>query len=137
MKNLDFLAKILSSNHHYWIVAKRNEGTRNTTFKDSIILISIPDKITINIERNKIMLTDLEELNRSRMDSNIFLNDPYPPFQIGMNFYDLYDGFPIDGDGINIKEVMIKSLSIKSDSLYEYEQQLKDVLTPYVEITDN
>ena len=130
MRNLDFLAKILSSNHHYWIVAKRNEGssmmTRNEHFKDSIILIGLPQNIEINIDRKDIMLVDLEKLNNAKMD-----NEPYPPFQLGMNFYDLYDGFPIDGEGLNIKEIMIKALSIKSDSLYEYKTQLKDLLTPY------
>lgn len=138
MRNLDFLAKILSSNNHYWIVAKRNEGSsmmsRHDHFQDSIILIGLPQNIEINIDRKDIMLVDLEKLNSAKMDSNIFLNEPYPPFQLGMNFYDLYDGFPIDGDGINIKEVMIKALSIKSDSLYEYKSQLKELLTPKSEL---
>jgi len=128
MRNLDFLAKVLSGNHSYWIVAKRNEGTGRETFKDSIILTSIPGRIEINIDRSDIKLTDLEKLRSIEMVRSIYLNEPYPPFQEGISFYDVYDGFPIDGDGRNIKEIMIKALSINSDSLYEYEQQLKELL---------
>jgi hypothetical protein len=134
MRNLDFLAKVLSSNNHYWIVSKRNEGTQNHRFKDSIILIATPNRLKINIDRKEILLTDLEDFRSQYMDKNIYLNEPYPPFQQGISFYDIYDGFPIDIEGTKIKEIMIKALTIKSDSLYEYKEQLKELLTPYNEI---
>lgn len=134
MRNLDFLAKVLSSNNHYWIVSKQNDSTQGR-MKDSIILMAIPNGVHFNIQREDIKLTDLEKLNASYMDQNIFLNQPYPPFQQGITFYNVNDGFPIDGEGLNVKEIMTRALSIKSDSLYEYKEQLKDLLTPYNKTT--
>lgn len=125
MRNLDFLAKMLTSKSHYWIVAKKNEGLRNETFKDSIIFIALPHEIQTGMERSTILLTDLEKLARARMDSNIFLNEEFSPFQQYIQFHDVYDGFELDNQfGLSIKEILIKALSIKSNSIHEYKKLL-------------
>ena len=122
MNNINFLKKVLmsESKHEYWIVAKRNEYNtiaRKGRDKDSIILCVIPNNIPREVKDKEILLSQLEDLRNAEMQ-NIFINEPYAPFQTGQTFYNIYEGFPIKTD---VKKFMMQALALRSDSIYDYE----------------
>lgn len=127
MNNINFLSKILSTDHEYWIVAKKNEYNtiaRQGRDKDTIIYLTIPKNIERNIKYDEIKLVDLERLQKANMDCNIFLNESYPPFQIGQSFYDIFDGYPVER---NQKQLLIKALELESDNLWDYKKLIDEV----------
>lgn len=122
MENLSFLKKILMSPYsdEYWIVARRNTGysllTRGEIYPDSIILTAIPQNITREVKETEILLCEIEKLRNSEM-MNIFINEPYAPFQYGQTFSQVYDGYPIK---TNVKEFMLKAIALNSNNLWDY-----------------
>ncbi len=127
MDNINFLSKILSTKHEYWIVAKKNEYntiSRKSRDKDSIIFISVPINIKIGVEYNDIKLVDLEKLQKANIDCNIFLNDNYPPFQMNQNLYNIFDGHPIESKQ---KLCLMKALELDSDNLWDYKKLIDEV----------
>ena len=130
MDNIDFLQKILMSEAEYWIVAKADEyyhgkGARNP---DDIIFIAIPRGTRRGLKYEDILLQDIEKLKSAPIDTNVFLNSDYAPFQIGQTLYSVYQGFPIE---TSIRRVFEQVLSVKYDSLYKY-QELYDLIADEV-----
>lgn len=122
MTNTDFLCKVLTTDHEYWVVAKKNEIREYGDWKrieDSIIFISIPYNIERNIHRDEIRLNQLEKLQNSSIHCNVFLNEPYAPFQVGQSFYNIINGYPIES---NQKEFLSKALMLKKGSLLKYKE---------------
>lgn len=129
--NIDFLVKVLTSNQHYWIVAKRNESNSlvgGGRRKDSIIYIAIDYKIPLDLKRESILLTDIERLERSDLICNVFINDSYPPFQVGQSFHEIYEGYPIEG--VYAKDFLLEALKLNSDSIWDYKKLLESMQVP-------
>lgn len=127
MENIKFLSQVLTTAHEYWIVAKKNEYNtiaRSGRDKDSIIFLAIPKDVKRNIPYDAIRLVDLEKLQKSAMDCNVFINESYAPFQIGQHFYDIFEGYPIER---NQKEFLIKALELKSDKIWDYKVLIDEI----------
>lgn len=125
MDNIDFLVEVLQSKYEYWVVAKKNEYRQFMEFKrgkDNIILTAIPLDIPREKKRDKILLSELENLNNINMP-NIFLNDDCPPFQLGITLRNIYMGFPIKS---NVKKIMIKLLKLDSNDIYDYKKIIEE-----------
>jgi hypothetical protein len=125
MQNIDFLKDIITTEHEYWVIAKRNtaqEYGRSVRIKDSIYLIDIPYDLKRGVPEDEILLKDLETIRSSCFDQNISISEPYAPFQRCMCFYDVYKGFPILGD---VKKFLIKALELGSDEIYNYHEMSK------------
>lgn len=125
MKNLDLLKQVLMSTAEYWIVAKMCESREYMKTKrdtDQILFILIPQGIRRGLKYEEITLADLEQLNSSDVDQNIFINANYSPFQQGISFRGLYFGFPIKHD---IKQFLLSAIELNSDSIFEYKQLIK------------
>jgi len=125
MKNVDFLKEVLMSNAEYWIVAKEvkvNRGFRSERERDHIMFISIPKDIKRGLKYEEITLQELEKLNRSYCEQNIYINTDYPPFQLYGTFSDIYIGFPVTH---KIREFIINSLALGSDAIWEYKQLIQ------------
>lgn len=124
MKNLDLLKRILTSGEEYWIVAKRNSTLRgDVKFKDSILFVCIPYSINVHLRPENILLSEVEKLYDAELP-NVFINEPYAPFQHGQRLSGCYEGFPVKSDK---KEFLIKALALQSDNLYDY-KELADLL---------
>lgn len=121
MDNLNFLKKLITTDNDYWIVAMKNEDGRGERYKDSIMFISLPYGRKIYSNEKEILLSDIEELRRSCVN-NIFLNESYPPFQIGQDLYNVYIGFPVEFDGRDAKQVLIEALNVNSTSIADYRE---------------
>ena len=125
MKNLDLLKQVLTSTAEYWIVAKMCESREYMKMKrdtDQILLILIPTDIRRGLKYEEITLSDLEKLNNSYVNQNIFINTDYPPFQQWISFSSLYSGCPVECD---VKQFMIDAIALKSDELYDYKSLIK------------
>ena len=123
MKNIDFLTKILMSKDEYWIVAKANSGCHGETFNDSILLIVIPYNVKRGLLRDDIKLIDLENLQNTKIEGNIFLNETYPPFQSGQTFYNIYDGFSIKRYS---HDILINAVKLGSSDIWDYKKLIKE-----------
>ena len=123
--NISILEKILKSEQEYWVLRKNNDrhGINRQSFKPSIIMCVIPPEIKQGLKRDDIKLTDLEKLQSSYF-SNIFLNEDYPPFQIGQSFYNITDCYPIPSKQ---KEFLVKALSLESDDIMDYKKLIDEV----------
>ena len=127
MDNINFLSKILSTKHEYWVVAKKNEYNtiaRKGRDNDSIMLITIPTNIKRGVEYNDIKLIDLEKLQKVNIDCNIFLNESYPPFQVNQSLYNIFDGHPIESKQ---RLYLIKALDLDSNDLWDYKKLIDEV----------
>lgn len=126
MENLDFLKKILTTEHEYWIVAKRTSFNDCGRFKrgnDHILIITIPTSVRRGLKSEEILLDDVYKLFNSSIDQNIFLDNDYPPFQRSISWYDVYTGFPITK---KIKEFTIEAMLLGSNDIYEYKKILDE-----------
>jgi len=126
--HIDFYKKILMSTYCYWIVAQQCEAMVYCKLKrieDDIIFIAIPENIKRGLEYKDIKLKDIEEIETTNIITNIYLTNNYAPFQHGISFKNIYDGFYIDGKSNNIKDILIKALKIKSNEIYKYKELLK------------
>jgi hypothetical protein len=123
--NITILEKILTSEQEYWILRKNNDsnGISPQSFKPSVIMCVIPQEIKQGLKREEIKLTDLEKL-QSICFVNIFLNEEYPPFQSGQNFYNITEAYPIPS---NQKEFLIKALNLKSDDIWDYKCLIDEI----------
>ena len=119
--NIDILEKILTNEQPYWLVKKENKsvGINSQVFKPSIMMIIIPQKIEQGLSRDEIKLTDLERLQRVYLDSNVFLNEDYSPFQLGQTLVNVVEVYPIK---CNQKEFLKQALILKSDSILDYKK---------------
>lgn len=129
MKNIDFLKKILMSEAEYWLVAKEvtaRQHLRDVRQKDHILFISIPKGIKRGLKYEEITLQELEKLNGSFCEQNIYINTEYPPFQRHISFYNIYDGFPVTH---NIKQFLLNALVLGSSEIREFKEliQLPDI----------
>lgn len=125
MKNVDFLKEVLMSDAEYWIVAKEVTGSeygRTKRYKDHIMFISIPKEIKRGLKYEEITLQELEKLNRSYCEQNIYINTDYPPFQLYGTFSDIYRGFPITH---KIRDFMLQALALGSDEIWEYKKLIQ------------
>jgi hypothetical protein len=140
MKNIKILTSILTSNSHYWCVLKENKDGDNKHIGSEIYFITLPPDIVINKDRDEIKLIDLEQLQLSQMSHNICLNFRYTPFQQGITFYNIVDGFPINNKSNNyetydkiIKEFLTKSLeNPKNTELNFYQKLYDDICEKYI-----
>jgi hypothetical protein len=136
--NVNFLEVILSNprDYDYWVVAKVNTSRQyfeEKRDKDSILLVSFPESVrkfhygelgTID----DLKFGDLRTISCTRVITNIFLTNGYPPFQYGQEVGDFYRGFPLD-DTRNIKQFIIDALQLDSHDLSDYKElyeRLKD-----------
>lgn len=120
--HIDFLKQVISTTHDYWCVAREDHASncgRYERIKDQIIFLSIPKDIPRGVEPKEILLSDAEKLERSNMDCNIFLNEPYAPFQIVQTFRGVYRAFPVIEKQ---REFIIAAMQMEVDDLYEYEK---------------
>jgi hypothetical protein len=124
MDNLNFLKQIITEEHEYYVVAKKNEYLHFGELdrqKDSIALIVIlySESFRRGVKPDEILLNEIENLRNVSDVPNIYINENYAPFQQGFSLYNVYNGFPIKG---NIKEFLIKALALQSDSIYDYKE---------------
>lgn len=131
MTGLSFYKKVLTSDDEYWIISESHSDSHNNRQDDHIYLIVIPATIRRNIKYEEITLSELEEFQRSYMEGNIPLSQSYPPFQRGISFYNVYEGFPITK---NVREVMIEALKLKSNSLWDYKKIIDEHSEPKTDI---
>lgn len=110
----DFLAKLLMSGVEYWIVARRPYKSDH----DEVFVICLPLQMVKERKRDEILLIDLEVLENHEVQTNIFISEPYTPFQIGIRLYDVYDGIPLVG--INFREFLIDALTLHSRNIHDY-----------------
>jgi hypothetical protein len=125
MKNVDFLKEVLMSDAEYWIVAKEvkvNRGFRPEREKDHIMFIAIPKDIKRGLKYEEITLQELEKLNRSYCEQNIYINTDYPPFQLYGKFSDIYTGFPVTH---KIRQFMLDALALGSDEIWKYKELIQ------------
>lgn len=123
--NINFIKEVLMSKAEYWIVAKETSYREGFTTKrgtDHILFIAIPKGIRRGLTHEEITLQDVEKLNNSYVDQNIFINTDYPPFQDFTSFKEIYRGYPVEHD---IKNFVIKALELKSDDIYKYKDLIK------------
>ena len=123
--NISILEKILTSEHEYWILKKNNDtyGINAHSFKPSVVMCVIPQKIKQGLKREEIKLIDLEKLQSSYF-FNIFLNEDYAPFQDGQDFYNITKAYPIPS---NQKEFLTKALNLNSDDIRDYKNLIDEV----------
>lgn len=123
--NTNFLSEILQADQKYWVVAKKNVDHthigRGKRDPDSILLIGIPNRIKLGLERDKITLVALEELEGIHLN-NIYLNEYYPPFQYNVTLHDAYRGFPLY---VSPKEFLKEAIRLDSKDIGEYEKIAK------------
>ena len=127
MENIDFLVKLLESNQEYWVVSKKTSYRKYMETKrgeDCIILIVIPEEFKMGINKEDIKFTDLDKLNNKHIVCNIYLNTEYPPFQLGLQFNDVYDGFEL---GKNINTFISESISLDSNNLSDYKSLYDEI----------
>jgi len=128
MDNISFLTEVLTTDHEYWVVAKKcmasNYG-RYERIKDQVIFIAIPSKIERDIDRDCIKLTDLEKIQSEEITGNIFLSDDYTPFQHCQNFHSIYIGFPIPDKEVN--NFLRKAILFKSDDIFQYKKIIDEL----------
>ena len=120
--NIDFLKEVLMSKSEYWIVAKKveyNDMGRNKRAKDHIMFIAIPKETRRGLTYEEITLKDIEALNRSYVEQNVFINVNYPPFQNYISFSDIYKGYPIDS---KINDFFRAAMDLHSDELFHYKE---------------
>lgn len=123
--NVDLMKQILMANTDYWVFARRvthSDGKQHGP--DEIFMASIPQSINKNTKYEDITLKQVEDLNIIRLDCNVFINVNYPPFQVGISFYEVWKGIPIKSHG---KEFLRKALELQSDDIYDYECLAKRV----------
>lgn len=113
----DFLAELLTKNVYYWLIAKEQYG-RSERLKDQILIIALPLEFVRERKREDIKLVELEAFLTAPLLTNIFISEPYPPFQIGIDLYGAYQGFPLDG--IDFRGFMLDALELHSANLYDY-----------------
>lgn len=110
---VNFLKSVLMSEDQYWIVAQINEYhnvvDRGKRDKDSIILTCIPYGLTRGVKEDEILFSQMEKLRRSELLS-IHINQAFAPFQQGITFYNIYDGYPIQG---NVHQFLKQALVLK------------------------
>ena len=120
--NIDFLKEVLMSKSEYWIVAKKveyyNMG-RLERENDHIMFIAIPKEIRRGLIYEEITLKDIEVLNRSYVEQNVFINTDYPPFQNYISFSDIYKGYPIDS---RINDFFRAAMDLHSDEIFDYKK---------------
>ena len=125
MKNVDFLKEVLMSDAEYWVVAQEvtaQEYGRSVRRKDHIMFIAIPKEIKRGLKYEEITLQELEKLNKSYCEQNIYINTDFPPFQLYGTFSDIYMGFPITH---KIREFMLDALALQSDEILEYKKLIQ------------
>lgn len=122
MIHLDVVKQILMSNTEYWVFEKRE------TFRDGdetqIIFAAIPRNIQIGLEYDKITLKQVDQFDRLHLDSNVFLSHPYAPFQIGISFSNIINGFPLDEYAFDFFD---RAIQLKSKNYYEYKALYKEI----------
>lgn len=124
--NIDFLKEVLTTEYEYWVVAKEEhkyEYSKSVRDKDSILFIAIPNNVRRGLKYEEITLKDIEVLNRSDADQNIYLSEDYSPFQRHIKFSGFYRGYPVKSD---YKNALKELLELKADSIYEYDEFLKN-----------
>ncbi len=122
--NVRVLEQILTSDVEYWIFKKRNTDCHNIEFRPSIFMAVIPINILRFDNREDIKLIDLEGLVRVCLDGNIFLNEDYPPFQMGQDLHDVIEVYPII---CNSREFLIKAMQLKSDNIRDYKNIIDEI----------
>lgn len=116
--NIEVLVKILLSEEYYWLIEKENFGK-----KSSIVLVAIPYEIERIKSRDDIRLSDLDRLRKINLSGNIFLNEPFPPFQCGQTLLSVKHAFPVPKDTYDF---MIEALKLQSDNFWDYIKLIKD-----------
>jgi hypothetical protein len=58
------------------------------------------------------------------LDGNVYLNESYAPFQLGVNLYHVTEVFPIPS---RQREFMIKALELKSHDIYDYKKLIDEI----------
>lgn len=118
--NIDFLKQLMTSDCYYWLVAKEchaSSGRGLERIADDILLVGIPyENRPYKLE--DIRLLDLEKFQKMEIPANIFISEPFPPFQTGQTLYRVYSGMPLND--IDITSFMIEALQLKSKSLWDY-----------------
>lgn len=128
MSNINFLGQILSSDKEYWVVAKQTRYMEYFEYKkgdDDILLISLPrdvEKITYAEDIDSITIKQLRSLEDKLVDTNIFLSGDTAPFQYGQDLGSFYRGFPVEGDGVTVKEFLVKALQLGSHDINAYKE---------------
>lgn len=122
MNNLDVIKQILMSECDYWLIAKKNYVRRYGTderLKDQILFISFPRTLPRGLKYEEITLKHIESFNGLYIDCNIFLNEPYTPFQIGTSFYDVWKAVPIE---VEPKKFLIEAINKTDGDIFDYEK---------------
>lgn len=120
MENVSFLKEILTTDHEYWVVARREDVRlygQDKRMEDSIWFICVP---RLNFARpyneETLLLKDIERLRGAEVE-NISLTHDYAPFQYGVSMYNIYRGYPVKNPG---KDFIVKALAINSTDLWDY-----------------
>ena len=117
--NVNVLETILTSECEYWLLRKENKNNCNDELQPSIIMVVIPYRINSGKKRNDIKLIDLEELESIDLNGNIYLNQPYAPFQANVRLFNVTDAYPIS---CSQRDFLIESLHMDSDDIWKYKE---------------
>lgn len=105
---ITFLEKIAKSKKSMWVVSRNDE----------FILIGIPLAFPERpFDVMEMKVKEVERLLRMPIEANIFLTGKYIPFQYGITFYEIHDGFPVEDD---IWEFIEKARKSDIDDLDEF-----------------
>jgi len=118
MKNIRLLTEILTTTHDYWVVDRVIDYP---TQRDDhqIIFIGIPGNVPRGLAREDIKLSHLEDLQRTEIIGNMFLNWEYPPFQQGITFYDICKGFALTQGHTAFLKLAV---DLQSEDLFKFQQ---------------
>lgn len=123
MNNIDFLKQIITTEHPYWLVARESwisEYGSRKRLPDEAWFICIPLSIRRGVAPKDILLSEVEKLNYMETQ-NIALSEPYSPFQTGITFCNLTQGYPILKDS---KDFLIKALAFEGKDFWSYKKLL-------------
>ncbi len=120
MIDVKMIQQVLVSDAMYWIAARETRYSKYGTMErgdDQIVLIAIPDDIPRGMQYEEILLKDVERAGDVPIEKNIFINNDYPPFQLGLSLKDFYLMFPITCD---VKAFLDKAFELKTNDIWDY-----------------
>jgi hypothetical protein len=119
--DIEIIKQVLMSEDEYWVFAIKTTSNNYGRFErgeDQVIFAALPPDVERGLKYEDITLKHIEMFDRLRLDLNIFLGQPYAPFQRGITFHDVYKGFPVK----NSRVFIIAALQMESKDYYEYKK---------------
>ena len=101
--NKQFIREVFKNEHDYFVIEQKAYQNPHSihTAKNSIILIRIPDELYKIIRKHDgnadtLTLKELEQIEGIVIDSNVYLNEPFTPFQLGLRISDVHNHYGVN-----------------------------------------